>query len=101
MISKNKDKKREYEQRPEVKARRRKYDQEKYQKNQEKINQYNQKPEVKAKKQEYAQRPEVKARRKKYDQEWYQKIKKKWKNMLKSQKWRQENKRERTEDVDN
>ncbi|BDT05133.1 hypothetical protein [Spiroplasma ixodetis] len=44
-----------------------------YQKNKKRIQEYQQRPEVKAKKKEYAQRPEVKERRRKYDQAWYQK----------------------------
>jgi len=56
-----KAKKKEYNQRPEVKAKRKEYYQE-----------YYQRPEVKAKKKEYNQRPEVKAKQKEYYQKYYQ-----------------------------
>ncbi|WJG69575.1 hypothetical protein [Spiroplasma ixodetis] len=73
LFQKNKEKMKEYAQRPEIKARRKEYVKKSEVK--ERRKEYQQRPEVKAKKKEYAQRPEVKARRKKYDQAWYQKNK--------------------------
>ncbi|WP_338988201.1 hypothetical protein [Spiroplasma endosymbiont of Dasysyrphus albostriatus] len=67
----------EYEQRPEVKAKKKKYDQMWYQKNKQRKKKYDQKPEVKVKKKKYDQKPEVKAKKKKYYQRSEIKVRKK------------------------
>ncbi|WJG69547.1 hypothetical protein [Spiroplasma ixodetis] len=67
----------EYEQKPEVKAKKKKYDQMWYQKNKQRKKKYDQKPEIKAKKKKYNQRSEIKVRKKKYDQKRYKLIKEK------------------------
>ncbi|MBP1527344.1 hypothetical protein [Spiroplasma endosymbiont of Dactylopius coccus] len=65
LFQKNKEKKKEYTQRSEVKVRRRKYDREWYHKNKEKKENMLKCLKWK-KKRQYAQRPKVKARRKEY-----------------------------------
>jgi DNA/RNA endonuclease YhcR with UshA esterase domain len=70
-----KAKKREYRQKPEVKAKQRE--------KREYMREYRQKPEVKAKQREYFQKPEVKAKKREYRQKPEVKAKKSDKEQLK------------------
>ena len=76
-VKHEKERRREYAQRPEAKERNREY----YKKNREKIlersREYNRRPEVKKRnrvqQREYRQRPEAKERKREYGQEYYKK----------------------------
>ncbi|WP_338975829.1 hypothetical protein [Spiroplasma endosymbiont of Monopis laevigella] len=74
LFQKNKEKKQEYAQRPEVKAKKQEYDKKRYQLNKE-LELKNSKlwyQRNKERQKEYKQRPEVKARRREYDKKRYQ-----------------------------
>lgn len=72
MVYKDKEKEREYYQRPEVKVRYRelnkKWREDNFEKRKKYEQEYEQRPEVKARKKEYEQRQDVKAKRKEYRQ---------------------------------
>jgi hypothetical protein len=79
----SKERKREYEQRPEVKERAREYEQRPEVK--ERKREYQQRPEVKERAREYYQRPEVKERKREYDKKYYYKhrgVDKRWEKII-------------------
>ena len=77
MDKKRRQQRKEYEQRPEVKARIKEYNKKYSSKPEVKayIKKYNQRPEVKERRREYNQRPEVKKHDKEWRKKWYKKNK--------------------------